>query len=586
MCQILRTLSNLYKAGEEILESRINNIKLKLNKLIEYDINLDVFGASSHKYNFTKVSEAEIIAFENEYSITLPDEFRTFLLEVGCGAGPYYGIYSFEKMRREINDWKDFLNKANNLNGSFKFNNKDTSEYIELKKNGVKGYFYKILSSIEGWIPICHQGCTYYSILVLNGDQKGKVWSMNEEAFQILPEKVIREVSFYDWFEEWLDEGLSKEFQPKELDILIQESPEKVKSISFPVKSITVEKVFECRNIESLSLYNMGLEKLPKVESPKSILSFLSKKESKGIENLIYLRTLFLSGNKLECIPTELSKLENLWYLDLGSNGISEVPEKIPLPKNLENLNLRSNKFSDFPIGIVQMEKLKELELQNNQICDITCNIENMKSLRHLNISNNKFKCIPKKLSKLQNLKSIDITNNEVTHICENNDIQFSIRSLSLSKNPIKDFSSISCIKDVLKIELNNCNLQYFPEEIITLQNIKMLELYGNQIKELPEKLVEMKSLVWFNLSQNIFEDLEKCIDILSRMRSLRELTLPYTVIHEFPKNIVDLSFLDALYLKTYLPLSDFKERMKGYDIDSQDSYICSLFPNTYVSIN
>jgi hypothetical protein len=43
----------------------------------------------------TKVLEKDIIQFEKEKDIILPDDFRNFMMNIGFGAGPFvFGIYS------------------------------------------------------------------------------------------------------------------------------------------------------------------------------------------------------------------------------------------------------------------------------------------------------------------------------------------------------------------------------------------------------------------------------------------------------------------------------------------------------------
>lgn len=102
--------------------------------------------------------------------------------------------------------------------------------------------------------------------------------------------------------------------------------------------------------------------------------------------------------------PSSLSELKNLTYLDLGRNGLKEVPSFVKdLPKlrwlhfswnsdlkeiptflaslqELETLGLASDGLADLPDFLNQLPKLKSILLGNN--CKITQSESKMKDLR------------------------------------------------------------------------------------------------------------------------------------------------------------------------------------------------------------
>ena len=78
--------------------------------LREHDHRLSVFGANGHEYAFRPVAkEAELIEFERQHSLRLPDDYRRFLIEVGNGgAGPFYGVLGFDEIFEATKDsWRD-----------------------------------------------------------------------------------------------------------------------------------------------------------------------------------------------------------------------------------------------------------------------------------------------------------------------------------------------------------------------------------------------------------------------------------------------------------------------------------------------
>ena len=185
------------------IESRIKKLKNKISKLKYSDVLFKIFFSSKPKYNPTKISEDDIMKFENKHEILLPYQFRLFLLEIGYGAGPYNGIFSLDKMVNELAEWKNILNCKSYIRNDFELTNADALELIENKRANENLYSYKQLSSLNGLLPIATEGCTYFFFIVLNGEQKGKIWSINIDGFNSLPAGVTQEYDFLSWYEKW-----------------------------------------------------------------------------------------------------------------------------------------------------------------------------------------------------------------------------------------------------------------------------------------------------------------------------------------------------------------------------------------------
>ena len=88
------------------MKKQLIRIQQKLAQAKAADKNLEVFGADAHKYHLNPpVSEAEILAFEQKYRLTLPKSYRDFLLTIGDKnaerlekiAGTYYGLFDFDR---------------------------------------------------------------------------------------------------------------------------------------------------------------------------------------------------------------------------------------------------------------------------------------------------------------------------------------------------------------------------------------------------------------------------------------------------------------------------------------------------------
>ena len=80
------------------MKDQLQRIQQKLSQAKAADKDLQVFGASSHKYHLNPpISEAEVLAFEKKYGVRLPECYRAFMLTIGdynaqkleSMAGPY-----------------------------------------------------------------------------------------------------------------------------------------------------------------------------------------------------------------------------------------------------------------------------------------------------------------------------------------------------------------------------------------------------------------------------------------------------------------------------------------------------------------
>lgn len=82
------------------------DLQALLKQARQTDAELKQFGAKKHKYQLNPpATPAEVEAFEQQLGCTLPEAYRSFLLQAGNGgAGPFYGLLSLE----EVQNWLDW----------------------------------------------------------------------------------------------------------------------------------------------------------------------------------------------------------------------------------------------------------------------------------------------------------------------------------------------------------------------------------------------------------------------------------------------------------------------------------------------
>ena len=204
------------------MKEQLQRIQQKLAQAKAADKDLEVFGASSHKYHLNPpVSEAEVLAFEEKYGVSLPEDYRAFMLTIGDAkakksdfiAGPYFGLYAFGTCVDELlyEKIETYLKAPCNLSPDMTREEWDalTDPLLpseEEEEEDDDKYFAERAKVFGGLLPLGSQGCTYEHALVLNGKYAGRVVNVDLDLAQ---PKFAFEANFLDWYERYLDEVIS-----------------------------------------------------------------------------------------------------------------------------------------------------------------------------------------------------------------------------------------------------------------------------------------------------------------------------------------------------------------------------------------
>ena len=216
------------------MKEQLQRIQQKLAQAKTADKDLEVFGASSHKYHLNPpISEAEVLAFEEKYGVSLPEDYRAFVQTIGNAnaqkletmAGPYYGLYAFGTQVDDLlYEGSEIYLKApcalspdmtqeewEKLSAPLETDEEELEEegyVIEVEDN----YIEECGKVFGGLLPLGSQGCTYYHALVLNGKYAGRVVNVDLDLAQ---PKFAFETNFLDWYERYLDEVISGQLMDK-----------------------------------------------------------------------------------------------------------------------------------------------------------------------------------------------------------------------------------------------------------------------------------------------------------------------------------------------------------------------------------
>ena len=219
------------------MKEQLQRIQQKLAQAKAADKDLEVFGASSHKYHLNPpVSEAEVLAFEEKYGVSLPEDYRAFVQTIGDAnaqkletmAGPYYGLSAFGTQVDDLlyegseiylkapcalspdmtqEEWEK-LSAPLELEDFEDEDDEKDGYVIEVEDN----YIEECGKVFGGLLPLGSQGCAYYHALMLNGKYAGRVVNVN---WDLLKPVFAFETNFLDWYERYLDEVISGQLLDK-----------------------------------------------------------------------------------------------------------------------------------------------------------------------------------------------------------------------------------------------------------------------------------------------------------------------------------------------------------------------------------
>ncbi|MFF4344676.1 SMI1/KNR4 family protein [Kitasatospora sp. NPDC001540] len=198
----------------------------------------EVFGARfqgfGHDYRLRPpLTEAEVAEVEEEFGVRFPADYRGFLLQVGAGgAGPHYGVFP---LCRDERGWHWLDGKVRN-HGTFltepfpsaeqrarweaEF---DAAEPVAADFPDEASHRAAHRAWDDGWdvldermtsgaFCLGHQGCGYYTWLVVTGPERGTLWNDLRACGSGIepltpPGGGNDRTTFGEWYLHWLEEA-------------------------------------------------------------------------------------------------------------------------------------------------------------------------------------------------------------------------------------------------------------------------------------------------------------------------------------------------------------------------------------------
>jgi hypothetical protein len=245
--------------------------------------------------------------------------------------------------------------------------------------------------------------------------------------------------------------------------------------------------------------------------------------------------------------PLSLKFPNNLKILNLSIPLDSENVKDITSLPNLEELYLdNACRTEDFNItSLKSHEKLRKFKAYIEDNTDV---LNDLVNLTYLDISGSKDKEIPQ----LENLKKLE----EVK------------LSFSLSKFP----NQLLTLKNLKNIDLSYNEISKIPNEIANLKNLESINLTYNEITQLPEEFGNLENLKYLNLNNNKLTKFPKQI---GNLKKLEELYISFNNIKdEFPESYNNLTELNTI-------IADYNE-IKGKILQNEKLESCSYMNDRY----
>ncbi len=235
-----------YKITWESLKNRVLALKAK-------DKDFKVFGSNHHQYQAGNcLTEAEILAFEEQYKIRLPEDYRAYLQYFGNGGvGKDYGIIPLQRTVfpnakphlpfcltmpyfPEYDEYGHFYCNPTTYETTYFYESRaDFIQKIygseEIYQTVVGDYYskeewteeenahYESIIHYTGTLCIADEGCGHLCLLVVSGAEYGNIWGDSMVSdYGIYPHTSVEgrydtgyktRVNFLRWYEQWVEKA-------------------------------------------------------------------------------------------------------------------------------------------------------------------------------------------------------------------------------------------------------------------------------------------------------------------------------------------------------------------------------------------
>ncbi|XP_018577027.1 leucine-rich repeat-containing protein 40 isoform X2 [Anoplophora glabripennis] len=234
------------------------------------------------------------------------------------------------------------------------------------------------------------------------------------------------------------------------------------------------------------------------------------------------LTVLNLQDNNLTTLPPELGNLTKLTKLSINHNKINNLPKEFYKLTELKNLSISDNCLDNVSKDIADLVMLEKLDISNNAIPKLPSGIGFLVRLIDLNVANNKLTDVPPDIVNLRNLLKLDISHNSIKHLPDMGELR-KLQLLYAQHNDIEEIPEFLGCGQVEEVYFGNNFIKDIPIEFCeNLVHLKVLELRDNQIELVPNEITNLAHLTKLDLTNNDISELPNTIGLMPHLQSLK----------------------------------------------------------------
>jgi len=228
------------------------------------------------------------------------------------------------------------------------------------------------------------------------------------------------------------------------------------------------------------------------LKNPKKVVGLdLSHSSIEGLEKalpfFVNLEYLNLSDKRLTKVPSSISELPKLQFLDLSGNDFVLLPEQLSNASSLREIRLdRQLKMDKKQVleVLARLPALTALSLRSDSIQTLPPTIGKLTGLQSLNLGGNPIAELPESMLKLENLNEIYL----------DGDTKLDLKQA---------LSVLGKLPDLQVLHLEDNQLKALPENMRDLKQLKELYLARNSIRSLKIDLEQSKQLDYLDVQGN-----------------------------------------------------------------------------------
>ncbi|XP_018600131.1 extracellular matrix protein 2 isoform X2 [Scleropages formosus] len=351
---------------------------------------------------------------------------------------------------------------------------------------------------------------------------------------------------------------------------------------SLPTGCVISDIAVICENAKLTSIPPLSIPELKELSLEGNAITTVPVGAFNGIPNL---ERINLGKNKLTSAglaPQAFKNLKRLQRLYLDGNLLEQIPTD--LPPSLEELKLNENKLHGIDEGILEdLTSLVTLELEGNMLSEGTVDpsaFHSLRQLSYLRLGRNHFRTIPQGLPPA--LLEIYLENNLIEEISETAFNQTTNLNIVVLRNNKLDESRIAPLawinhRNLESIDLSHNKLYQVPSFLP--RSLVHLVLVGNQIERIPGYVFAHMDpgIEYLYLSFNKLDN--EGIDPVSffgAFHSMIELFLDHNQLTSVPLGISEMRSLHFLRLNDN-KISNFEEESICDPLKNEDSHLVML---------